>query len=53
MLDHVGRVDLGNRLRRAINATLNEDKVRTGDLGGSATTLEFASAVVERIKAGN
>ncbi|MDI6749941.1 MAG: isocitrate/isopropylmalate family dehydrogenase [Rhodocyclaceae bacterium] len=52
MLDHVGRLDLGNRLRRAINATLNEDKVRTGDLGGSATTLEFASAVAERIKAG-
>ncbi|WP_126444074.1 isocitrate/isopropylmalate dehydrogenase family protein [Sulfuricystis multivorans] len=51
MLDHVGRFDLGNRLRRAIDATLNEDKVRTGDLGGSATTLEFASAVVERIKA--
>lgn len=51
MLDHVGRIDLGNRLRRAINATLNEDKVRTADLGGSATTLEYASAVAARIKA--
>lgn len=51
MLDHVGRSDLGNRLRRAINATLNEDKVRTTDLGGTATTLEYASAVAARIKA--
>ncbi|MHB1427541.1 MAG: isocitrate/isopropylmalate dehydrogenase family protein [Rhodocyclaceae bacterium] len=50
MLDHVGRLDLGNLLRRSINETLNEDKVRTGDLGGSASTLEFATALVERIK---
>jgi len=51
MLDHVDRVDLGNRLRRAIDETLNEDNVRTGDLGGKASTLEFAGALVERIKA--
>ncbi|MFN6961237.1 MAG: isocitrate/isopropylmalate dehydrogenase family protein [Rhodocyclaceae bacterium] len=51
MLDHVGRFDLGNRLRSAIDATLNVDKVRTTDLGGSATTLEFATALVERIEA--
>ncbi|MFN3883930.1 MAG: isocitrate/isopropylmalate dehydrogenase family protein [Rhodocyclaceae bacterium] len=51
MLDHVGRFDLGNRLRSAIDATLNVDGVRTSDLGGAATTLEFASSVVERIKA--
>jgi len=51
MLDHIGRVDLGNLLRRSINETLNEDNIRTGDLGGSASTLEFATALVERIKA--
>ncbi|MDP1651987.1 MAG: isocitrate/isopropylmalate family dehydrogenase [Rhodocyclaceae bacterium] len=51
MLDHVGRTDLGNRLRKAIDATLNEDNVRTGDLGGTATTLEFATALVKRIQA--
>ncbi len=50
MLDHVGRLDLGNLLRRSINETLNEDNVRTGDLGGSASTLEFATALVGRIK---
>lgn len=51
MLDHIGRLDLGNLLRRSINETLNDDNVRTGDLGGSASTLEFATALAERIKA--
>jgi len=51
MLDHVGRHDLAQRLRSAIDATLNEDKVRTSDLGGHATTLEYASAIAARIKA--
>ncbi|MBI4998715.1 MAG: NAD-dependent isocitrate dehydrogenase [Rhodocyclales bacterium] len=52
MLDHVGRVDLGDRLRKAIDATLNIDQVRTGDLGGKASTSEFAAALVKRVQAG-
>ena len=52
MLDHVKRKDLGDRLRRAIDATLNIDMVRTGDLGGKASTSEFTSALVSRIKNG-
>jgi isocitrate dehydrogenase (NAD+) len=51
MLDHVGRSDLGNRLRLAIDETLNIDQVRTGDLGGKAGTGEFAAALVKRIQA--
>jgi len=51
MLDHVGRVDLGDRLRMSIDLTLNQDGVKTGDLGGSATTQEFAAAVRKRILA--
>jgi isocitrate dehydrogenase (NAD+) len=51
MLDHVGRADLGDRLRKAIDATLNIDKVRTGDLGGKASTREFTAALVQRIRA--
>lgn len=50
MLDHVGRADLGNKLREAIDITLNNDKVRTQDLGGKASTLEFAAALVARIQ---
>jgi isocitrate dehydrogenase (NAD+) len=50
MLDHVDRNDLAQRLRKAIHQTLNEDKVRTGDLGGTASTKEFAQAIVARAK---
>jgi isocitrate dehydrogenase (NAD+) len=52
MLDHVGRADLGKRLRLAIDATLNIDQVRTGDLGGKAGTREFTAALVQRIRGG-
>lgn len=49
MLDHVGRQDLATRLRSAIELTLNQDQVKTGDLHGTASTLQFADAVVKRI----
>jgi isocitrate dehydrogenase (NAD+) len=52
MLDHVQRKDLGDRLRRAIDETLNVDKVRTGDLGGSANTKQYAQALIARIAKG-
>ncbi len=51
MLDHIGRADIGNRLRKTIDETLNVDKVRTGDLGGQAGTGEFTAALVKRIQA--
>ena len=50
MLDHVGCVDLGDRLRQGIDDTLNIDNVRTGDLGGTASTVEFSAALVKRIQ---
>lgn len=50
MLDHVGLSDQASRLRQAIDATLNIDHVRTGDLGGNASTAQFADAVVKRIQ---
>jgi isocitrate dehydrogenase (NAD+) len=52
MLDHVMRTDLGNRLRSAIDQTLNVDQVRTGDLGGKANTAAFTTALVSRIRNG-
>jgi isocitrate dehydrogenase (NAD+) len=51
MLDHVGHVDMAQRLRAAIDATLNEDNIRTKDLGGTASTQEFAQAVTRRVAA--
>jgi len=52
MLEHCKLPDLATRLRGAIGAALNVDNVRTGDLGGSAGTRQFAKAVVSRIANG-
>jgi isocitrate dehydrogenase (NAD+) len=50
MLDHVGHHDLALRLRTAIDLTLNQDKVRTMDLGGEATTHAFTEALLKRVR---
>ena len=49
MLDHVGLAEQARHLRRTIDEVLNEAKVRTGDLGGTASTGEFTKALVQRI----
>ncbi|HZU90675.1 MAG TPA: isocitrate/isopropylmalate family dehydrogenase [Stellaceae bacterium] len=49
MLEHVGRRDLAQRLEAAIDAALNRDNVRTRDLGGRASTREFAEAVAGHV----
>ena len=50
MLDHVKRTDLADRLRQTISDVLNKDNVRTGDLGGSASTDQYAKALVARLR---
>jgi isocitrate dehydrogenase (NAD+) len=52
MLDHCQMTDKAVRLRKAIDETLNVDKIRTGDLGGSANTVGYTKALVSRIKNG-
>jgi isocitrate dehydrogenase (NAD+) len=49
MLEHVGKNAQAERLRAAIDRTLHEDRVRTADLGGTASTQEFARAIVRRL----
>jgi isocitrate dehydrogenase (NAD+) len=49
MLGHVGCHDLAERLRKAIDRTLNHDSIRTRDLGGSASTREFADALIRNV----
>jgi len=49
MLDHVGEGGKANAIRGAVDAVLNTDKVKTGDLGGSATTKDFAAAIMKRL----
>nr|WP_294502576.1 isocitrate/isopropylmalate family dehydrogenase [uncultured Rhodopila sp.] len=49
MMDHIGLTDRAHHLRKAIDYVLNRDNVRTGDLGGKASTGEYASAIVQRL----
>src|SRR5919206_506094 len=48
MLDHVERSNLADRLREAVRQTLQQDGVRTRDLGGTASTKDFAAAIISR-----
>ncbi len=50
MLDHLGLNDAALRLRHAIRATLGAKDRLTGDLGGSASTVEFTDALVGRLQ---
>jgi isocitrate dehydrogenase (NAD+) len=50
MLDHVEHQDQARRLRVAIDQVLREDNIRTGDLGGKASTREFTQAILKRLK---
>ena len=49
MLDHVGHQDKATRIRTAVDRALRDDNVRTGDLGGKASTKDFTRAVVKRL----
>jgi isocitrate dehydrogenase (NAD+) len=49
LLDHLGELDAATRVRDAIVMTLCDDGVRTKDLGGDASTVEFGDAVVRRL----
>ncbi|MGH6611067.1 MAG: isocitrate/isopropylmalate dehydrogenase family protein [Burkholderiaceae bacterium] len=50
MLDHVARDDVAKALRGAIDRTLRGDGVRTGDLGGSASTKDLTHAIIRNLK---
>jgi isocitrate dehydrogenase (NAD+) len=53
MLRHIDEPEAADRIMAALRAVLTEGTVRTRDLGGSATTLEFAEAVVDQLSALN
>ncbi|MCL2656300.1 MAG: isocitrate/isopropylmalate family dehydrogenase [Betaproteobacteria bacterium] len=50
LLDHIGKASAAARLRAAIVATLNDDRVRTSDLGGTASCAEFTATVRCRLQ---
>jgi isocitrate dehydrogenase (NAD+) len=49
MLDHIHQHQNAECLRAAIKQTLHEDRVHTPDLGGEATTMQYAEAVIQRL----
>ena len=46
MLRHVGQVAAAQRIERGIGRVLAAGQVRTGDLGGTATTREITDAII-------
>jgi len=49
MLDYLGEGELAQRLENAIAQIIEEGKVRTYDLGGTASTLDVAREVARKI----
>jgi isocitrate dehydrogenase (NAD+) len=52
MLRHIDEGDAADRVMTALAAVLTDKRVRTRDLGGTASTLEFADAVARALQAG-
>jgi isocitrate dehydrogenase (NAD+) len=51
MLDHIGEPAAAGRIRQALGKTL-AGTVRTRDLGGTASTTDFADAVIRHLERG-
>ena len=49
MLEHVDANAQAIQLRQAIRTVLAEDNIRTGDLGGKASTKEYTEAIIRRL----
>jgi isocitrate dehydrogenase (NAD+) len=45
MLRHIGEGEKADRIVTALAAVLAEGRVRTRDLGGTASTIEFTDAI--------
>ncbi len=50
MLDHIGQPETAARIRGAMQKVLRRRETVTGDLGGSASTQEYAQAVIRALE---
>jgi isocitrate dehydrogenase (NAD+) len=50
LLDHIGELEAGQRVRSAVAAVLKEGKHMPRDLGGTASTSEVEEAIATRIQ---
>jgi len=51
MLRHIGEAPMADRIMKALGTVLADDRVRTRDLGGDASTTTFADAICRRLAA--
>jgi isocitrate dehydrogenase (NAD+) len=49
MLRHIGEGAMADGVMRAVETVLAEGRIRTRDLGGTATTAEYAEAIARRL----
>lgn len=49
MLKDLGELDAATRIQKAVEEVLVEGKVRTRDIGGTASTMQFTDAVIARL----
>ncbi|UOR04787.1 isocitrate/isopropylmalate family dehydrogenase [Hymenobacter aerilatus] len=49
MLQHLGEKDHATRIEDALNKTLQQPEKLTGDLGGKASTSEFAHTIIDNL----
>jgi isocitrate dehydrogenase (NAD+) len=50
MLEHIGEAKASDRIRRALQAVVAEKKAVTPDLGGTASTSQFADALIAQLR---
>lgn len=50
MLDHLGHIRHANIIRLAIDKTINEDKIHTPDLGGTATSIDVVQNIIKLVQ---
>ena len=50
MLRHIGETDAAKRAEQAMMDVFAEGEVRTRDLGGTASTADFANAIINKLR---
>lgn len=49
MLRHMGMQDKASLIEKSVHAVLREGSVRTGDIGGTATTTQYTDAIIKQM----
>ena len=50
MIDYLGEKSAAAKIEKAVIEVLKEGKIRTKDLGGSATTSEMSDEIAKKIR---